>query len=95
MRLPDIFCLLVPVGAHATCQGRDLRLNLTPESQAELDRAIGKVPFPEENHWIASKGDTDLHLIGTLHTNDARMGTVIDRLAPSLNNADAFYFEVT
>ena len=54
MRLPDIFCLLVPVGAHATCQGRDLRLNLTPESQAELERAIGKVPFPEENHWIAS-----------------------------------------
>ena len=47
MRLPDFFCLLVPVAAHATCQGRDPRLDLTPESQVELEQAIGKVPFPE------------------------------------------------
>ena len=96
MRLLSLFiCLLLPFPAHATCEGRDLRLDLTPESQAELDQVIKKIPFPEGNHWIASKGATILHLIGTMHTSDPRMGAVIDRLAPSLSNADAFYFEVT
>lgn len=96
MRLLSLcLCLLLPVTAHAACEGRDLRLDLTPEVKAELDRTLSTIPYPEGNHWIARKGDTVLHLIGTLHTNDPRMGAVVDRLAPVLSTADAFYFEVT
>ncbi|KIC41640.1 polysaccharide biosynthesis protein GumN [Ruegeria sp. ANG-R] len=96
MRLLSIcLCLLLPITAHATCEGRDLRLDLSAETQAELDRTISDIPFPEGNHWIATKDGTVLHLIGTLHTNDARMGPVVDRLTPVLSQADAFYFEVT
>ncbi|MEX0308466.1 MAG: TraB/GumN family protein [Ruegeria sp.] len=91
------FCLglLLPITAQAACEGRDLRLDLSAETQAELDKTISDIPFPEGNHWIATKDGTVLHLIGTLHTNDSRMGQVVDRLAPVLSQADAFYFEVT
>ncbi|WP_299944058.1 TraB/GumN family protein [uncultured Ruegeria sp.] len=96
MRLLSLFlCLLLPLTAHAACEGRDLRRDLSPEDQAALDKTLGDIAFPEGNHWIATKNGTVLHLIGTLHTNDVRMGPVVDRLAPVLSQADAFYFEVT
>lgn len=96
MRLLSL-CLsfLLPVTAFAACEGRDLRLDLSPEVQAELADTVSRTPYPEGNHWIARRGDTVLHLIGTLHTSDPRMGAVIDRLEPTLSTADAFYFEVT
>ncbi|MTI00448.1 TraB/GumN family protein [Roseibium sp. RKSG952] len=89
------FCLLLPLSAHAACEGRDLRLDMTAEQHQQLDEAVSQILFPEGNHWIARKGDTVLHLIGTLHTNDERMGEVIERLSPTLSEADAFYFEIT
>lgn len=87
--------LLLPITAHAACEGRDLRLDLAPETKAELEQTLSTIPFPNGNHWIARKGGTLLHLIGTLHTNDPRMGPVVERLTPILSTADAFYFEVT
>ncbi|WP_170331414.1 TraB/GumN family protein [Ruegeria arenilitoris] len=96
MRLFSFFlCLLLPLSAHAACEGRDLRLDMTAEQHQQLDEAVSQILFPEGNHWIARKGDTVLHLIGTLHTNDERMGEVIERLSPALSEADAFYFEIT
>ncbi|WP_420584708.1 TraB/GumN family protein [Ruegeria sp.] len=90
-----LFSLLLPISAHAACEGQDLRANLTPEIQSELQAAIANTPFTEGNHWIATKDDAVLHLIGTLHTSDPRMGAVVKRLTPVLSEADAFYFEVT
>ncbi len=91
------FCLglLLPITAHAACEGRDLRLDLSAESQADLEKTISDIPFPEGNHWIATKDGTVLHLIGTLHTSDPRMAPVVERLEPVLSQADAFFFEVT
>ncbi len=93
-----LYCLiliLLPLSAHAACEGRDLRLELSETESAELDAAVGEIVFPEGNHWTATKGDTKLHLIGTLHTNDERMSAVVERLSPTLAEADAFYFEIT
>ncbi|SHF11045.1 hypothetical protein SAMN05444279_11757 [Ruegeria intermedia] len=87
--------LLSPVVGHTACDGRDLRLDMAPETRAELEAAVSRTPFPEGNHWIARKGDTVLHLIGTLHINDPRMGPIVERLTPTLSRADAFYFEIT
>ncbi len=96
MRLLSLFlCLLLPITAHAACEGRDLRLDMTAGERDALDKAVSEIVFPEGNHWIARKDDTVLHLIGTLHTNDERMGAVIERLTPTLSKADAFYFEIT
>ena len=96
MRLLICFLLLIlPISVHAACEGRDLRADMSTQAKEELQRAVEGVPYPDGNHWIATKGDTVLHLIGTLHINDPRMGAVIDRLTPALSEVDAFYFEVT
>ncbi|WP_299640600.1 TraB/GumN family protein [uncultured Ruegeria sp.] len=87
--------LLFPISAQAVCEGVDLRPQLPAETRARLQSAVAEIAYPEGNHWIARKGDTVLHIIGTLHTFDPRMEEVIDRLSPELNKADAFYFEVT
>jgi len=87
--------LFLPAATFAACEGRDLRQDLSPERQAELQQSLSDMPFTEGNHWIATKGDTVLHLVGTMHTNDPRMDQVVERLAPTLSQADAFYFEVT
>lgn len=87
--------LLLPFAAHAACDGRDLRLDMTPEARADLDAVVEQIAYPEGNHWVARKGDTVLHLIGTLHVNDPRMGPIVERLTPTLKYADAFYFEIT
>ena len=90
-----LICLFLPAAVQAACEGRDLRPALSTDQKTQLQQAVEGIPFPEGNHWIASKGDTTLHLIGTLHANDPRMDTVIERLTPTLAQADAFYFEVT
>ncbi len=96
MRLLALFgFLLLPMTASAACEGHDLRPLMSEADRSELHQALADIPYPEGNHWIARKGDTTLHLIGTLHTNDARMDAVVERLAPTLSRADAFYFEVT
>ncbi|WP_234999134.1 TraB/GumN family protein [Ruegeria sp. AU67] len=96
MRLfaPLLF-LILPAAVQAACEGNDLRPGLNPAVKSELQQAVADIPFPEGNHWIASKGDTTLHLVGTLHANDPRMDAVVERLTPALSDADAFYFEVT
>ena len=90
-----LICLLLPATVQASCEGRDLKADLTPAARAELEQALEGVPYPDGNHWIATKGDTVLHLIGTLHLNDPRMDAIVERLTPTLGQADAFYFEVT
>ncbi|CUJ84443.1 TraB family protein [Ruegeria denitrificans] len=87
--------LLLPATAHAACEGRDLREDFTPEIRTELDQALIDWPYPEGNHWVATKGNAVLHLIGTLHVNYPRMDAIVARLTPTLSQVDAFYFEVT
>ncbi|WP_298852518.1 TraB/GumN family protein [uncultured Ruegeria sp.] len=93
--LTTLAFLLFPISAQAVCEGADLRPQLSAETRAELQNAVADIAYPEGNHWIARKGDTVLHIIGTLHTFDPRMEDVVDRLSPELSKVDAFYFEVT
>jgi uncharacterized protein YbaP (TraB family) len=96
MRLfPLLISLLLPATVHAACEGRDLWDDFTPEMRAELNQALVDLPYAEGNHWVATKDDTVLHLIGTMHINDPRMDAIVERLTPTLSQADAFYFEVT
>ncbi|WP_171209982.1 MULTISPECIES: TraB/GumN family protein [unclassified Ruegeria] len=90
-----LLSMLLPVSAYAACEGRDLMQDLSPASKAEFDATLATLPFPEGNHWIATKDQTTLHIIGTLHLNFPQMDAIVDRLAPTLKHADAFYFEVT
>lgn len=89
------FLLHAPSGAEARCGGRDLREGLSAELQARLAQEAAKVPFSEGNHWIARKGNRQLHVVGTQHSGDPRMFRVMRSLRPIIRAADLVLLEVT
>lgn len=87
--------LLTAAQAQALCSGRDLRPRLTPEAEAQLQAEVADTPFAYGNHWIATKDGQQVHVIGTIHSTDHRLGGVMRDLRPVILSADAVLLEVT
>lgn len=81
--------------ASARCKGVDLREHISPAVEEKLKAAAAKVPYAYGNHWIATKGDQKIHVIGTMHMGDGRMPGVARRLRPVIKKADLLMLEVT
>jgi uncharacterized protein YbaP (TraB family) len=92
-----LICLLaLSAGmAQARCSGIDLRQHLTAPAQKQLSREIAKIPFAYGNHWIASKGGRQIHILGTQHSGDSRMRAVMRRMRPLIRASDLVLLEVT
>lgn len=86
---------LLATVSYAACRGLDYRDQLTPQMQARLDREMAATPFATGNHWVATKGDRRIHVIGTMHGGDSRMSGVMRRLRPALREVEAIYLEVS
>ncbi|WP_299043377.1 TraB/GumN family protein [uncultured Tateyamaria sp.] len=86
---------VLPGLAMAACTGADLRETLTPQDKAEIASQVASMPYPEGNHWQATRGDQTIALIGTMHLHDARMGAIVDRLRPTIAGADLLLVEIT
>lgn len=86
---------LLASASFAACRGIDYRDQLTPQMQARLEREMQATPFASGNHWVATKGDRRIHVIGTMHGGDSRMVGVMRRLRPALRQMEAIYLEVT
>ncbi len=86
---------LAPATAQARCDGIDLRDHLTASARVQLDLALEKAPYALGNHWLASKGDQRIHVIGTQHSGDARMLSMMRQLRPLVRRMDVIFLEVT
>jgi len=86
---------LFAASADARCRSTDYREHLTQTQLQQFETAVSKIPFADGNHWIARKGNRTLHIIGTMHTGDSRMGPIVRRLRPIIANADAVLLEVS
>ncbi|MEM8655945.1 MAG: TraB/GumN family protein [Pseudomonadota bacterium] len=91
----SILVWLLPGMAFAACTGKDLRPTLSAEAQAAIAAETAALPYPEGNHWRATKGERTITLLGTMHLHDPRMVAIVDRLAPTLDNADLVLVEIT
>ncbi|APX13844.1 hypothetical protein BWR18_11530 [Tateyamaria omphalii] len=87
--------MMAPVALHAACSGADLRPQLSTEARAEIAERTAALPFPEGNHWRATRGDQTITVIGTMHLHDPRMNDIVDRLAPTLASTDLLLVEIT
>lgn len=87
--------IALPTAADARCTGRDLRADLSPELRQRLTEDAAKVPYSEGNHWIAQKNGQTLHVVGTQHSGDPRMGRVMRKLRPVIRDMDLVLLEVT
>lgn len=92
--LPILLCLIT-LSAEARCRSTDYRDHLTASQAQRLQQEVARIPFAEGNHWIATKGNRRLHIVGTMHTGDGRMAPIVRRLRPIIANADALLLEVT
>jgi uncharacterized protein YbaP (TraB family) len=79
----------------AQCNGQDLRPQLPPEALAQLSSQVAETPYPEGNHWLAEKGETRIHLIGTMHLPDPRSDAALARLRDVILGADVVMLEAT
>lgn len=84
-----------PSPAEARCTGRDLRAELAPEMQQRLQQEAARVPFSQGNHWVAQKDGRSLHVVGTQHSGDPRMRSVMRSLGPVIRDMDLVLLEVT
>ncbi|MGJ8603356.1 MAG: TraB/GumN family protein [Marivita sp.] len=96
VRLVSVLCLvLLAPAAFAACAGSDLRATLSDQEQVRLQDVVQDAPFPEGNHWRATRGDSTLHLIGTMHLSDPRLDGPVERLRDTIESADLLLLEMT
>ncbi|MBY5931668.1 TraB/GumN family protein [Tateyamaria omphalii] len=87
--------LLVPAAVQAACSGTDVRPSLSEEARAEIAERTAALPYPEGNHWRATRGEQTITLVGTMHLHDPRMSEIVARLAPTVASADLLLVEIT
>lgn len=91
-----IACLALPAPVLALdCDGTDARLGLSPGDRVALDAMTATFAYPEGNHWRATRGDDVVHVVGTVHVDDPRLGPVMARLAPLIRDAALVLVEAT
>lgn len=86
---------LTPATGLAQCKGQDLLADLPAEARAALDADVAAYPFAAGNRYVATKGDTIIHFVGTLHVYDPRMEAPMERLRDLVAHSDAVFVEAT
>ncbi len=80
--------------ASAECIGENI-LNTMPKEDRELVEALAaNTPYPEGNLWLAKKGNSALHVIGTIHIYTPGMNNLVAHATPLVENADGVFFEI-
>lgn len=87
--------MLWPALAQAACEGRDLMPGLPGDLRAGIEARADAAPFPEGNLWRADRAGAVIHLVGTFHIGDDRMGPMMRDIAPLIEASVLVLVEVT
>ena len=71
---------LLPLAAQAQCNGESYWEVMSPEDRAALALKAANTPYPNGLIWRASKGGTELTIIGTMHIPDPRHDGLMARI---------------
>ena len=94
-RLAAVLLLLLAAGAAAAaCRGEGLLSDLSDDERAVLG-AADREPHGTGLLWRATKGDRTVLAVGTMHLADPRLGALLDRVRPHLEEADLLLLEAT
>jgi uncharacterized protein YbaP (TraB family) len=88
-------CVITTQTAHAACDGTSLFDLLTPDQTAELQAKADLVPYGDALVWTATRRDTVLTIVGTMHLYDPRHAALAERIKPLLAGADLLMLEAT
>lgn len=96
LRLAFAFVAAVsPSAVFSQCTGTDLLAALPEGDLAALEAEADTFPYAVGNRYVATKGDTIIHFVGTLHVYDPRMEGPMERLRDVVAHSDAIYVEAT
>lgn len=94
--LLTVAALCLPFAALAqSCGHRDLIAELDAGQQAELDRLTAAHPYAEGNLFQATRSDSAVTVIGTLHLPDPRHTATLDAVRPRIEAADLLILEAS
>ncbi len=78
---------LQAMAVQAQCVGENL-FSAMPAAELQALRAKAEAePFATGNFWRATRGDEEIHLVGTYHMDDPRHAATMARLTPVLDKA--------
>lgn len=92
--LSFLLSLLASPG-FAQCVGENLLTSMNVNKRATLDAAVAEHPYPSGNLWVAEKGKSTIHIMGTMHLSDARLDPYLAPLWPIVDNSDMILLEGT
>lgn len=84
---------LLAMPVFAQCVGENLLDAMSPAKRVELNAAVSTHPYPSGNLWRAEKGDSTIHIMGTVHLNDPRLDDYLTPLWPVVDAADLILLE--
>lgn len=88
--------LAFPLQAMAqACGTRDLISELGTKDRARLDALVAPHPYPSGNLWTATKEETTVTVVGTIHIPDPRLAPIVDQLEDTVASADLLILEAT
>ena len=79
--------------AAAQCAGHNLIDQMPAADRSALVAMVAAEPYPEGNLWRATRGDSQIDLVGTLHLYDPRMERMMHRIGPLVDAADLLLVE--
>ena len=79
----------------ANCTGPSYFDQLSIAQQADIATSAAATPFGEGLIWTATKNETTLTLVGTIHIYDPRLEPIRERIRPALTAADLLLLETT
>ena len=80
---------------HANCKGADLREAFSEQESQELAATLSATPYAVGNHWRATRGVKTVHLIGTIHLDDQRLGSIAERLDGVIRTSELLLLEIS
>jgi len=90
-----VLALLAPISVQGQCAGESFLDRLSPAERTALQTQARQTPFGQGLFWDATKGDTRLSLIGTLHLPDPRHEALVQEVDPLWRTADLLLVEAT
>lgn len=86
---------LASTPAVALCGGDSFADRLTAAENAEIDALRATTPFATGNQWIATRGDDQLTIVGTMHLRDPRLLPIMEGLQAPVASSDLILLEAT
>lgn len=81
--------------ASAQCVGVNQIDAMRAQEKAEFYNFVNSQPFSSGNYWRATRGNQEIHVLGTFHLDDPRHADTMKLISPQLDSSDLILLEAS